>query len=159
MYYLKEMIGEEAVNRALRKVLQQYAYAQPPYPTSYALVDAFRAETPPQYQYLIQDLFYDITLFSNRTFSATAKKRADGKYDVTIHVDAKEIQGGRKGRRTRSAGERLDRNWRIRQARQGKEIRRDALPRSRFDEERRGDLQVYGGKRRPTRRESTPFCF
>jgi len=97
MYYLKEMIGEEAVNRALRKVLQQYGYTQAPYPTSYALVDELRAETPPQYQYLIQDLFYDITLFSNRTLSATAAKRADGKYDVTIHVDAKKFKADEKG--------------------------------------------------------------
>ncbi len=97
MYYLKEMIGEEAVNRALRKVLHQYGYAQPPYPTSYALVDALREETPPQYQYLIQDLFYDITLFSNRTLSATAKKRADGKYDVTIAVNAKKFKADEKG--------------------------------------------------------------
>ena len=66
MYYLREMIGEEAVNRALRKVLNKYGYAPPPYPTSYALVDALREETPPQLQYLLQDLFYDITLFSNR---------------------------------------------------------------------------------------------
>jgi ABC-type transport system involved in multi-copper enzyme maturation permease subunit len=97
MYYLKEMIGEEAVNRALRNVLHQYGYAQPPYPTSYALVDALRAETPPQYQYLIQDLFYDITLFSNRTLSANARKRADGKYDVTIHIDAKKFKADEKG--------------------------------------------------------------
>ena len=97
MYYLKEMIGEEAVNRALRKVLQQYGYAQPPYPTSHVLVDAFRAETPPQYQYLIQDLFDDITLFSNRTLSATAAKRADGKFDITIHVDAKKFKADEKG--------------------------------------------------------------
>jgi ABC-2 type transport system permease protein len=97
MYYLKEMIGEEAVNRALRKVLQQYAYAPPPYPASYALVDALRAETPAEYQYLIQDLFEDITLFSNRTLSATASKRTDGKYDVTIHVDAKKFKADEKG--------------------------------------------------------------
>jgi aminopeptidase N len=97
MYYLKEMIGEEAVNRALRKVLHEYGYAPPPYPTSYALVDALREETPPQYQYLLQDLFYDITLFSNRTVSATAKKRADGKYDVTVRVDARKYKADEKG--------------------------------------------------------------
>jgi hypothetical protein len=97
MYYLKEMIGEEAMNRAVRKVLKQYGYAPPPYPVSYALVDALREETPPQYQYLIQDLFYDITLFSNRTLSAAAKKRADGKYDVTIHVESKKFKADEKG--------------------------------------------------------------
>ncbi len=97
MYYLKEMIGEEAVNRALRKMLARYGYAQPPYPTSYALVDALREETPPQYQYLLKDLFEDITLFSNRTLSAKANKRPDGKYDVTIEVESKKFKADEKG--------------------------------------------------------------
>jgi aminopeptidase N len=73
LYYLKEMIGEDAVNRALRKVIQQYAYQPPPYPTSYVLEDALREQTPPQLQYLIKDLFEDITIFSNRTLDAKAE--------------------------------------------------------------------------------------
>jgi ABC-2 type transport system permease protein len=100
MYYLKEMIGEDAVNRALRKVIQQYAYAPPPYPTSYALVDALREETPPNLQYLIKDLFEDITLFSNRTLEASAVKRADGKYDVSINVEARKFKADAKGNET-----------------------------------------------------------
>jgi hypothetical protein len=92
LYYLKEMIGEEAVNRALRKVIQQYAYANPPYPTSHALVDALKEQTPPELQYLIKDLFEDITIFSNRTLEAHAQKRADGKYDVTIKVEARKYK-------------------------------------------------------------------
>ena len=97
LYYLKEMIGEEAVNRALRKVVQRYAYNAPPYPTSYALVDALREETPPHLQYLIKDLFEDITLFSNRTLDATAVKRPDGKYDVTINVETHKYKADAKG--------------------------------------------------------------
>jgi len=97
MYYLREMIGEEAVNRAVRKVLHQYGYAPPPYPTSYALVDALREETPPQLQYLIKDLFEDITLFSNRALTATARKRSDGKYDVTIQVEARKFKADEQG--------------------------------------------------------------
>jgi ABC-2 type transport system permease protein len=100
LYYLKEMIGEEAVNRALRKVIQQYAYAQPPYPTSHALVDALQEQTPPQLQYLIKDLFEDITIFSNRTLDATAHPRADGKYDVTIKVEARKYKADAKGNET-----------------------------------------------------------
>ncbi len=100
LYYLKEMIGEDAVNRALRKVIQQYAYNAPPYPTSYALVDALREETPPNLQYLIKDLFEDITLFSNRTMDATAVKRADGKYDVTINVETHKFKADAKGNET-----------------------------------------------------------
>lgn len=73
MYYLRQRIGEDAINRALRKVLAQHRYAQAPYPTSWALVNALREETPAQDQYLLKDLFEDITLFSNRATSATAK--------------------------------------------------------------------------------------
>jgi len=100
LYYMKEMIGEDAVNRALRKVIQQYAYAPPPYPTSYALVDALRDETSPNLQYLIKDLFEDITLFSNRTLEATAVKRPDGKYDVTINVEAHKFKADATGKET-----------------------------------------------------------
>jgi ABC-2 type transport system permease protein len=100
LYYMKEMIGEDAVNRALRTVILQYAYAPPPYPTSYALVDALREQTPPSLQYLIKDLFEDITLFSNRTLEARAVKRADGKYDVTIYVEARKFKADAKGNET-----------------------------------------------------------
>ena len=99
-YYLKEMIGEDAVNRALRKLIHKYAYAAAPYPTSYALVDALREETPANLQYLMKDLFEDITLFSNRTLAATAVKRADGKYDVTINVEARKFKDDAKGDET-----------------------------------------------------------
>jgi ABC-2 type transport system permease protein len=97
MYYMKEMIGEEAVNKALRQVIRQYAYAPPPYPTSWALVDALRAETPAQYQYLLRDLFEDITLFSNRTLTAQARKRADGRYDVTLDIETRKYKADSKG--------------------------------------------------------------
>jgi ABC-2 type transport system permease protein len=100
MYYLRQMIGEEAINRALRKVLAQYRYAQPPYPTSWTLVNALKEETPPQYQYLLKDLFEDITLFSNRTLAATAKKRPDGKYDVTVKVETHKYKADAKGAET-----------------------------------------------------------
>ncbi len=100
MYYLKERIGEEAINRALRKIVAQFAYAQPPYPTSHDLVDAFRDETPEQYRYLIKDLFEDITLFSNRTLSAKSVKLPDGKYQVTIDVESKKFKADDQGNET-----------------------------------------------------------
>jgi aminopeptidase N len=97
LYYLKEMIGEEAVNRALRKLIHRYAYAPAPYPVSWVLVDALKEETPPELQYLLKDLFEHITLFSNRTTEATARKRADGKYDVTVKIDVHKFKADEKG--------------------------------------------------------------
>jgi ABC-type transport system involved in multi-copper enzyme maturation permease subunit len=100
LYYLKEMIGEDKMNAALRKLIQHYAYKAPPYPTSWALVDALSEQTPPQYQYLIKDLFEDITLFSNRALDATARRRPDGKYDVTINVETHKFKADAKGYET-----------------------------------------------------------
>ena len=100
MYYLKERIGEEAVNRALRKMIARFAYQQPPYPTSHDLVDAFNDETPEQFRYLIKDLFDDITLFSNRTLSAKSEKLPDGKYRVTIDVESKKFKADDQGNET-----------------------------------------------------------
>jgi len=100
LYYLKEMIGEDAVNRALRKAIRQYAYAPPPYPTSWALVNALSEETPSQLQYLMKDLFEDITLFSNCTLDATARKRPDGKCEVTINIETHKFKADAKGNET-----------------------------------------------------------
>ena len=39
----------------------------------------------------------DITLFSNRTVESTARKRADGKYNVTINVESHKYKANPKG--------------------------------------------------------------
>ena len=100
LFYLKEMIGEDKVDSALRQIVGRYAYAPPPYPTSWVLVNGLSAVTPPEDQYLLKDLFEDITIFSNRTLDATAHKRPDGKYDVTIQVQAQKFKADPKGNET-----------------------------------------------------------
>lgn len=97
MYYLREMIGEDHVNVALRQILGEFGYRGAPYPTSWALVNALSAQTPAQYQYLMKDLFQDITLFSNRALSATAVKRPDGKYTVTVVIQTHKYKADAKG--------------------------------------------------------------
>ncbi len=97
MYYLRDMIGEDHVNAALRQILGEFGYHDAPYPTSWALVNALSAQTPAQYQYLMQDLFKDITIFSNRDLSAIAVKRADGKYNVTVVVQVHKYKSDAKG--------------------------------------------------------------
>ena len=97
MYYLKEMIGEQKINRALRGLVEKFGYASAPYPTSLDLIEALREETPDDLQYLIDDLFHQITLFANRTLSATYQQREDGKYDVTIDVQCEKFQADDQG--------------------------------------------------------------
>ncbi|MDI1325715.1 MAG: M1 family aminopeptidase [Brevundimonas sp.] len=97
MYLLRDQIGEEAVNRALRRVLAQYAFKGAPYPRSLDLVAAIRAESPADKQALITDLFEKITLYDVKTTGVTSRKRADGRWDVTVTIDARKLYVDGKG--------------------------------------------------------------
>ena len=100
MYYLREMIGEEHVNAALRELLDKFRYAAPPYATSQDLLDALRRHTPTEYQYLLSDLFEKITLFENRALTATYSPRSDGTFTVQLEVEIKKVQADSEGRQT-----------------------------------------------------------
>lgn len=102
MYLLRDRIGEDKVNAALRRVLQQYAFKGAPYPRSTDLVAALRAEAgaDPAAQQLITDLFQKITLYDLKTRTAAVKKRSDGRYDVTLTIEAKKAYAGGKGEET-----------------------------------------------------------
>ncbi|MBK7034478.1 MAG: hypothetical protein IPH49_14720 [Ignavibacteria bacterium] len=52
----------------------QIMRTEAPYPTSIHAVAAFRAVTPDSLQYLIDDLFENITLFSNRVESSSEEE-------------------------------------------------------------------------------------
>jgi len=103
MYRLQSEIGEEAVNRALRKLIAQYAFKGAPYPITTDFLTALRAEAPADKQALITDLFEKITLYDLKTKSAEVKKRADGKFDVTVTVDAQKKYADGKGKETNAA--------------------------------------------------------
>ena len=100
MYLLRDQIGEEAVNRALSQLLQRYAFKGAPYARSVDLVDLLRANAPADKQALITDLFEKITLYDVRTTATSATRRADGKWDVSVTVEAKKLYVTGKGKET-----------------------------------------------------------
>lgn len=99
-YRLREEMGEAALNRALKKFLQDKGYQQPPYTTSKELLGYIRAEAGPQHETLITDLFEKISFYDNRVEEATAKKRADGKYEVVLDLHAAKRYADGKGKET-----------------------------------------------------------
>ena len=101
MYYLKEMIGEDKVNAALRRLIKKFAYKTAPYPTSVDLVDALRAETPEELQYLLKDLFEEITLFENRVVNSSYHSTEGGKYQVTMEIECAKFQADKEGKQTK----------------------------------------------------------
>jgi aminopeptidase N len=97
MYALADYIGEDRVNQALSAMVKDWAFKGPPYPSSLDMENYLRKVTPPEFQYLYDDWFDNITLFDNRALSASYSKTAEGKYQVHISVEAKKYRADGKG--------------------------------------------------------------
>jgi ABC-2 type transport system permease protein len=100
MYRLQDQIGEDNVDKALRMLLHDFAFKGPPYPTSLDLVNDFRQVAPADKQQLITDLFEKITLYDLKATKAIYRKRADGRYDLALTIDAKKVYADGQGRET-----------------------------------------------------------
>jgi hypothetical protein len=96
MYALQDYLGEGAVNGALSAYLKEVAYQTPPYTNSLELLSHFKAITPPELKYLIEDLFETITLYDNRALEAHAKKIGD-QYQVSMVLFARKVRAGELG--------------------------------------------------------------
>jgi len=110
MYTLADYIGEDKVDLALHNFLVQYRYANATnqvdvsdsargaqaidrmYPDTRLLVDALRAQTPADLQYMIDDGFNRVVLYDNKALSATSRRLPSGKYEVTLEVQARKVQ-------------------------------------------------------------------
>jgi ABC-2 type transport system permease protein len=97
MYYLKEMIGEDQVNAALKNLIAEFGYQGAPYPTSMDAIRAFRANTPDSLQYVIDDLFLNITLFSNRVVDANITQEGE-EYIVEFTTESKKFRSDSLGK-------------------------------------------------------------
>lgn len=91
MYYLKEMVGENKTNEALRNLLREFGYKNPPYATSNYAVREFKKVTPDSLQYLISDMFENITLFNNRMMKAKYTKKGK-EYLVTLETKSEKFR-------------------------------------------------------------------
>ena len=100
MYTLRERLGAEAVNGALRRFREKFAGADAPPATSRALYAELQAVTPDSLRPLLSDLFEHITLWNVRTDSARAEPVGDGSYRVTLFVDASKARADSMGKQT-----------------------------------------------------------
>jgi len=97
MYELQDYIGEAAVSQALSDFTKAYAFKGAPYPTSLDLIASLKKVTPPEFQYLFDDLFENITIYDNRARTATYTEQPDGKYKVHLTVEAKKYRADGRG--------------------------------------------------------------
>lgn len=97
MYALRDYIGEDRINQALRKYLAEDAFVGPPFPNSLGLIEALREVTPEEQQYLIEDLFETITLYDNRCEEAVVSAEDDGTYRVALDVQSHKMRSDGRG--------------------------------------------------------------
>jgi hypothetical protein len=91
LYAMREYIGKERIDEALRRLFEKHRLGTPPLPTSMDLYRELQAVTPDQFQYLLQDLFERNTFWELKTERATAQQTADGNWQVTLHVQARKV--------------------------------------------------------------------
>lgn len=100
MYALKDYVGEENLNDAIRRYAEQVRFQEPPYTTTKEFLSYLEETVPPRYAGLLDDLFRDITLYENRVEEATWHRREDGKYLVRLEVDAQKLRADGEGAET-----------------------------------------------------------
>lgn len=97
MYLLQERLGEDAINRALRRFADKWRFKGPPYLRSVDLIDEFRKEAKtPEQQQLITDLFERITIYDMKVKDASTKKDATG-WTTTLTIQADKYYANGKG--------------------------------------------------------------
>ena len=89
MWTMSKYVGEDRVNGALRRMVEQYGSAGSRLATSLDLHRELKAVTPDSLQYLLYDLFEANTFWEIRTERATAKQTATGAWQVTLDIEAR----------------------------------------------------------------------
>lgn len=99
-YALREYIGEDRVNAALAALVDRFAFKPAPFSTTRDLVALLREQTPPEYAYLIEDMFETITLYDNKVLEATSEPLPGGKHRVRFKVAARKLRADGLGQET-----------------------------------------------------------
>lgn len=99
MYALKELIGEEAMNHALRNLLKQFAYPKTP-PSTNDLLNELYKVSPKEYHTLIDDWIKRIVLYDLKIEKADYQQLEDGRYQVNLEILTKKYEDDGWGRET-----------------------------------------------------------
>jgi hypothetical protein len=91
VYALREYVGQEQVDLALRRLLAQHAAHEPPYPVSLDLYRELQAVTPDSFQSLLHDLFEANTFWELKTERASVEPIGADAWQVTLDVRARKV--------------------------------------------------------------------
>ena len=91
MHALRESIGSEAVNAALKQLLDKHASGAVPLATSLDLYRELQAVTPADMKPMLADLFATNTFWDVAVRDARAEAIGPGQWQVTLDVDARKV--------------------------------------------------------------------
>lgn len=90
MYALRDLLGADRMNRALRRFIERYGSQPPPYPTTRELVAEIRAAAEERHQALITDWLERITLYDVAVTGAGSRAAGDA-YEAVIAIAARQL--------------------------------------------------------------------
>jgi aminopeptidase N len=90
LFALRNYIGKDSVNHALRRMLDNYT-PNPPLPTTLDFYRELQAVTPDSLQYLAHDLFAANTFWKLETKQATAKQTQAGTWELRLEVKTRKV--------------------------------------------------------------------
>lgn len=100
LYGLRSFLGEEDLNQAFRSLVDSFAYAEPPWPTSLDWYRAVERVTPDSLKYLLEDNIKYITLYDNKVIEAKGTMNPDSTWTVVMKLTAEKEHADSLGRAT-----------------------------------------------------------
>lgn len=99
LYGLRDLIGEDNMNKALNEFKNAYAYkTEPPFAGSNNLYDCLKKYVPDSLQYYLTDTWQKVTFYNNKVSMIKAEPApVKGSYKVTFTVDISKAWVDEKG--------------------------------------------------------------
>ncbi len=99
LYGLRDLIGEDSINKALREFRDTYAYrARGPYAGANDLYEVLRRHVPDSLQYYLEDTWKKVTFYDNKVEEVSAVKTGHpNEYSVTLRIKIDKLWKDDKG--------------------------------------------------------------
>jgi len=98
LYALRDYIGEDTLNGALRNFMQQWGNrSEAPYPGSHDLYAFIEAVTPASLRYYLDETWHKITLYDNKVVDARAKLVKGDLYEITLKLNSRKFYADSSG--------------------------------------------------------------
>tara|TARA_R110002073_G_scaffold35016_1_gene102983 strand:- start:943 stop:4617 length:3675 start_codon:yes stop_codon:yes gene_type:complete len=103
MYALQDYIGEDTVNRAMSRLIDEFGFQGDPYARSVDFIRILREEAGPEWDELITDFFERIIVFDLMVAEdegAVTRELEDGRWETTIRIEAHKYEADGLGEQT-----------------------------------------------------------